>query len=124
MRYLLDTNVIIYYLNNDATAVAFVEKYRQQSAISRITYLEVLVFPYDEEEERKVRDFLELFPILEIDSNVVDQAIKSYRNKKVKIADNLIGSTAKWHGLTLVTRNVHDFDGMEIDVFDPYTVKQ
>ena len=120
MRYLLDTNVIIYYLNDDPTAVAFIEEHRHQSAISRITYLEVLVFPYDEEEDRKVRNFLELFAILEIERNVIEQAIETYRNKKVKIADNLIGSTAKWHDLTLVTRNVRDFDGMEIDVLDPY----
>ena len=67
----------------------------------------------------KSATFWSFFLILEIERNVIDQAIEMYRNKKVKIADNLIGSTAKWHDLTLVTRNVRDFDGMD-DVFDPY----
>jgi predicted nucleic acid-binding protein len=36
-------------------------------------------------------------------------------------ADTLIGATAAHHGLTLVTRNVRDFDGCGISVLDPFT---
>jgi predicted nucleic acid-binding protein len=35
-------------------------------------------------------------------------------------ADMLIGATAAHHGLTLVTRNVRDFDGCGVQVFDPF----
>src|SRR3954453_1380480 len=34
-------------------------------------------------------------------------------------ADMLIAATAHVHGLTLVTRNVRDFDGCRIDLFNP-----
>jgi len=36
------------------------------------------------------------------------------------MADNLIGSTAKLHDLTLITRNIDDFKNMELDIFDIY----
>jgi len=35
-------------------------------------------------------------------------------------ADMLIAATAQVHGLTLVTRNVRDFDGCEIDLLNPF----
>jgi len=120
MKYLLDTNTLIYYLNDDKVAIDFVENNLKNSAISSITYLEILVFPYDEEEDKKVRDFLELFKIYDVDRNLLDIAIKTYRTKKVKMADNLIGSTAKLYNLTLVTRNVDDFKNMKLDILNIY----
>ncbi len=36
------------------------------------------------------------------------------------MANNLIGSTAKLHDLTLITRNIDDFKNMELDIFDIY----
>jgi len=120
MKYILDTNILIYYLNNDERAIDFVNDNLSDSAISSITYLEILVFPYDNEEDKKVRNFLELFKIYDIDREVIKIAIENYRIKKVKMADNLIGSTAKLHNLTLVTRNVDDFKNLELDILNIY----
>jgi len=120
-KYLLDTNIIIYYLNNDQTAIDFIDSNLDNIAISTITYLEVLVFSYDAEEDRKVRNFLDFFTLLNMDMNVIDIAINTYRNKKVKMADNLIGSTAKLHDLTLVTRNTDDFKNMNLNMLNIYT---
>jgi len=122
MQYLLDTNIIIYYLNGDKKAIDFIDKNLKKSAISSITYLEILVFPYDEKEDREVRDFLELFKIYDIEKKILDIAIETYRKKKVKIADNIIGSTAKLYDLTLVTRNVDDFRNMELNILDIYAL--
>jgi len=120
VKYLLDTNIIIYYLNGDEQAISFVDKNLKDCSISTITYLEILVFPYDEQEDKQVRDFLELFTIYDVSREIIDIAIKTYRTKKVKMADNLIGSTAKLHDLTLVTRNVDDFKNMDLDVLNIY----
>ncbi len=120
-KYLLDTNIIIYYLNNDQTAIDFIDSNLDKIAISSITYLEVLVFSYDAEEDKKVRNFLDFFTLLNMDMNVIDIAINTYRNKKVKMADNLIGSTAKLHDLTLVTRNTDDFKNMNLNMLNIYT---
>ncbi len=119
-KYLLDTNILIYYLNGDKTAIEFVDKNIDMCAMSIISYLEVLVYPYDEEEEKIVRDFLNLFRVYAVEMDIVNSAITAYRNKKINIADNLIGSTAKSRGLTLVTRNVADFRAMALEILDPY----
>lgn len=36
------------------------------------------------------------------------------------LADMLIAGTAKAHGLTIATRNVRDFEGMDIDIVNPW----
>ena len=36
------------------------------------------------------------------------------------MADAQIGAIARRHGLTLVTRNVDDFAGMSVAMFDPW----
>jgi len=120
MQYLLDTNIIIYYLNRDKKAIDFIDKNLHKSAISSITYLEILVFAYNIEEDKMVREFLELFKIYDVERKILDIAIKTYRKKKVKMADNLIGSTAKFYDLTLLTRNVDDFKNMELDILNIY----
>lgn len=39
------------------------------------------------------------------------------------IEDTMIGATAKLHDLTLVTRNVKDFAGLGLKLFNPFTTR-
>ncbi len=119
MRYLLDTNILIYYLDNQKEAVDFIERHIEDCAVSSISYLEVLAFPYQDDEDRKIRDFLDLFFLYEIEMDIINRAIINYRTKKIKMADNLIGATAQVHSLTLVTRNVTDFKNLDVTIVDP-----
>lgn len=63
MKYLLDSNIIIYYLNGDENIHSFIEKNRSISAISIITYYEVLNYDFSKSEELIVRDFLDSFEV-------------------------------------------------------------
>ena len=40
--------------------------------------------------------------------------------RPLNIADGIIAATAFWHGLTLVTRNVKDFEGLAVTVLNPW----
>ncbi len=40
--------------------------------------------------------------------------------RSLKVADGLIAATAFEHDLTVVTRNVRDFSGLGVTVFDPW----
>ena len=42
------------------------------------------------------------------------------RGRQVTMADGLIAATALEHGLTVVTRNVKDFDTLGVAIFDPW----
>ena len=43
-----------------------------------------------------------------------------HAGRAVDVGDALIAGTAKAHGLAIATRNVRDFDGMDIDVVNPW----
>ncbi len=116
--YLLDTNILIYYLQDRREVVDFFEKNRAECALSIIVYYEVLNFPYSEEDAREVKYFLETFPIFDLSRDIIDQALENRRKKKVKMADNFILATAQTQGLTIVTNNAKDFEGF-ISVTNP-----
>ncbi|MCY3783640.1 MAG: type II toxin-antitoxin system VapC family toxin [Chloroflexi bacterium] len=42
------------------------------------------------------------------------------KGRPSNLADMLIAGTAKAHGLAIATRNVRDFEGMDIDVVNPW----
>ena len=85
-------------------------KYKKVSAISIIVFYEVLNYPFTQEQEALVREFLENFEVLGLSSEVVDKSLQNRKEKKIKMADNFILSTAQVHGLQLVTNNGKDFE--------------
>ncbi len=120
MKYLLDSNIIIYYLNGDKRIYDFIEKNRVISAISLITYYEVLNYDFSEEEELEVRAFLDEFEILNVSKNIINKALENRKSKKIKMADNFILATAQIFGLKIVTRNVKDFSSFIDGLVNPF----
>ena len=121
MKYLVDSNIIIYHLNGEAIATNFLRQNYKEIAISQITYVEVLSFPFTPQEESSVKELLAQFTILDIDQNISNQAIENRKIKKIKLPDNLILSTAIIHNLTLVTHNTKDFKTFNIALIDIFT---
>ena len=121
MKYLLDSNIIIYHLNGDKTATEFILKNINSCAISQITYVEVLSFDFENEDERaEVKSFLECLDIFETNKAIAIQCLKNRKKRKIKIPDNLIASTAQANNLTLVTRNSEDFKNLDINIINIY----
>jgi predicted nucleic acid-binding protein len=125
-QYLIDSNIIIYHLNGEAAATEFLIEFAGQCFISRLTFIEVLSFELSKKEEQKIRDLLETFSILDTSEAIALQCIENRKIRKIKIADNIIGSTAQVNNLTLVTRNIKDFTSLEIEIlniFKSYSTK-
>jgi len=120
MRYLLDSNIIIYYLNGNKDIYDFIEKYKSISAISLISYYEVLNYDFSKEEEQIVQNFLNEFEVLSISKNVINKALQNRKNKKIKMADNFILATAQVFELDIVTRNVKDFLFFTDNIINPF----
>jgi predicted nucleic acid-binding protein len=118
MKYLIDSNIIIYHLNGENLATDFLIANRNQCAISQISYIEVLSFIFTPEQENDVKEFLESFKIIDVNREVAIQATRNRKLKKIKIPDNIIVSTAQVYDLVLVSRNSADFNGLAAEVLD------
>jgi len=120
MKYLLDSNIIIYYLNGDSTIYDFIETHKSVSVISLITYYEVLNYDFSKEEELLVREFLDGFEVLSVSKNIINRALENRKSKKIKMADNFILATAQIFGLDIVTRNSKDFVAFTDKIINPF----
>lgn len=63
--------------------------------------------------------------ILSVDSAVADRwgkltARANLAGRPLPIIDSLLAATALLHGLTIVTRNIRDFERMDVDVVNPW----
>lgn len=58
--------------------------------------------------------------ILGIDARVADRWGRIAAARSVPVIDALMAATADVHGLTLVTRNARDVEGLGVPVLDPF----
>ena len=117
-RYLLDSNIIIYHLNGVELATNFLRKYILDCFISRITFIEILSFDFNEFERSSVIDLLNNFTIIDTSENIALQCLKNREKKKIELPDNIIASTAQVNDLILVSRNIKDFKDLDIKLLD------
>lgn len=120
MKYLIDSNIIIYHLNGDDLATDFLTLNKNQCAISQITYIEVLSFDFTPEQEQDVKEFLEGFKIIDLNKAIAIQATVNRKLKRIKIPDNIIAATAQMNDLILVTRNIDDFNSLSVQLLNPF----
>lgn len=107
MKALLDTNILIDYLNGIPAAKEEIDRY-QRPLISVITWMEVLVGAHPPE-EATVRAFLRRFDCVAIDSYIAGAAVTLRRSRRLKLPDAIIHASAQVAGALLVTRNTKDF---------------
>jgi predicted nucleic acid-binding protein len=106
-EWLLDTNVVIGLLKQQAAAIALIETHQfdlSKAAVSQITRMELLGLPnLAPEEEAAILDLLSNCRVLLIDEAVERQAIRLRRTSHCKLPDAIVAATALVHRLTLLT---------------------
>jgi len=122
MHYLLDTNVCIYYLKGQYELNDKIRKIGFDNvAISEITFAE-LIFGAEKSQQKEknikvVEDFAERILIIPI-----FDGIRIYGKEKARLQkegtvisdfDLLIGATAIFNNMTMVTRNIKEFKRLE-----------
>ncbi|MBI4299843.1 MAG: type II toxin-antitoxin system VapC family toxin [Chloroflexi bacterium] len=122
MPYLIDTDWVIDYLADAADALQLLERLAEDGiAISIITYMEIYQgvdrSPNPAEAEAILQSFLEAVPILPFSLSVarrcahLREELRSRRRRvNQRALDLIIAATALEHSLTLVTRNVEDYE--------------
>ena len=123
-RYLLDTNILIYYLA-DAVPPARVndieEMLTSSFRVSIITKIEFLGWKKHTPEGYAIaEDFIRSAEVCPLIDTIADRAIHLRRTCGMKLPDAVIAATALTHECVLVTRNERDFSGIcTLEVVNP-----
>lgn len=126
LKYVLDTNTCLYFLNQTLTEEGFIlvgsAIDRSEAALSVITQMELLGFAFRSiEEERITEQFVADLYTLPLSDKIVHQTIAIRKIRKIKLPDAIIAATALAHDCALVTRNVSDFSAIEgLKVINPF----
>ncbi len=118
-KYLIDTNIIIYYFNGITDDEYIADILRNSFNISVITKIEFLSWrklQNDDNLNNKAQEFISNATIYELDEVVANQTVQNRRKYGTKTPDAIIGATAIVHGFEIVTNNIDDFKNLDIKI--------
>ncbi|EKR62740.1 PIN domain protein [Leptospira weilii str. 2006001853] len=122
LKFLLDTNVVIDHLANELPepAANFIDNLLP--AVSIISKIELLGWHKASKEDiEQIQYFVSLAHVFPLDESVERETIRLRQILKIKTPDAIIAATALVHDLTLVSRNVQDFQSIpNLNVIDPW----
>jgi predicted nucleic acid-binding protein len=121
-EYLMDTNVIIGYLNNDLTEAGYDLIDGIAIKISVISRIELLSWKKGTLKQLNVLEqFIINTIVLNLEEQIIVKTIDIRKLHKIKLPDAIIAATAIVNDLILLTRNVNDFKGInELKLMNPF----
>lgn len=122
---LLDSNIIIYSAQPQyANLRALIAE--NSPAVSALSYLEVLGYHQLTEQQRQYFEaFFQVAEVLPISEEVLIQAVALRQQRRMSLGDAIIAGTALVHQLTLITRNVDDFQWIaDINLLNPFDTRE
>lgn len=131
IKYLLDTNICAYFLNGKYNLEVKIEKVGfENCAVSEITIAELKYGVEKSTHKERNRKTLEMFqtkfgliPIFPaLDIYAKEKARLKTKGKILDDFDLLIGSTAIFNDMILVTKNVSDFNRFEDIEIEDWTI--
>ncbi|WP_413669891.1 type II toxin-antitoxin system VapC family toxin [Mucilaginibacter sp. Mucisp86] len=126
ITYLWDSNTAIYFLQKQFPPVTekLIEGLLTESlpTISAITEIELLCWKTTSDADLQLlADFINDVTIFELEKAVKLKTAEIRKTNRIKLPDAIIAATALVHELTLVTRNIKDFDQIRgLKVINPW----
>jgi predicted nucleic acid-binding protein len=117
--YTLDTNTIIYYINEEPAVIQALEPILAQDVplyVSTVTELELFsLSSLRPEDEARIEEVLSttvrVIPLISSIARIAGDLRRLY--PRLRTADSAIAATALFTNSTLITRNVRDFQRIE-----------
>lgn len=125
-KYLIDTNIVIDYLNNKLPGNTAAMLDEEELEISVITRMELLAWRNaDSKQVSILNEFISSVAVWGLDEPVIIKGIEVRRDFRVKLPDAIIAATALVYGLTLITRNIADFKNIpDLRLLNPWELKE
>jgi predicted nucleic acid-binding protein len=129
IKYLWDTNTVIYYLQKQfpLSAEQFMDSILReyQPSISAITEIELLCWKTAAEKDQTVlKNFIEDSVVFELEKDIKLKTADLRKNYRIKLPDAIIAATAIVHSLILLTRNTSDFTNIrDLVLANPWDTK-
>jgi predicted nucleic acid-binding protein len=126
IRYLWDTNTVIYFLQKQfpERAEAFIMRSLKegQPCVSAITEIELLCWNKASQKDLDtIHSFITDAMIIELEPDIKIKAAEIKKIHKLKLPDAIIAATALVYELTLITRNTKDFSNIpNLKIIDPH----
>jgi len=121
---IFDTNVLIYLSKNLLKIEDLITSDTKQ-AISVISYIETLGFPFATAEDYVyMKKICSSFIVIPLSDPIVSETISLRKNYKIKLPDAIIYSTAIVEKTPLLTHNVKDFQFLKsgVELLDPFNL--
>lgn len=129
MKYLWDTNIVIYYLQQQFSPNA--EKYidslllKSRPVISAITEIELLCWKTKSKKDIQVlQSFISDSFVIELEQTIKNKTAEIRKTSNIKLPDAIIAATAILYDLELVSRNTKDFKNIKgLSLINPFEVQ-
>lgn len=109
MKAVLDSDVLIDFLQGDSRAAREIARY-SELCYSVISWMEVMCRADTEQEAAAATGLFDSMKMVGLSTQVARVAVEARKNLQLKLPDAVIWATADTEGCILVTRNVKDFD--------------
>ena len=121
MKAVLDSDVLIDYLQGVPQAAVELARYRQP-LYSVITFMELHCGARTAEQRAAVDVLLGTMTRVELSDAIARRAVELRQSLRLKLPDAIVLASAEEEGCFLVTRNTRDFPHGDLRVRFPYTV--
>jgi len=124
-QYLIDTNAVIEFLGGTlpASGSNWLDNIIEEKShhLSIINQIELLGFNGSSAEMQTLEEFIDATNVLPLSDAVAQKTIQLRRAHKINLPDAIIAATALSNNLTLITRNIKDFQHVqELICLDSY----
>lgn len=124
-KYLLDTNIVIYHLDNliPPHAINKIEEILISSFnLSIISKVELLGWSkINKDDLQNIREYLSNANFINLNDDIIELAINIRQSSRLKTPDAIIAATSLINSMILVSRNAKDFSLVEgLEVYNPF----